>query len=211
MLRCCWLVPLDLIRIAYQVRDHQILDAPPWADSDLFDAGAVAQESATITPLVQQLLAEKFHLRVRRETRDLPAYVLTVAQEGLRMHRSPLPACTNFKWVRDAEPDPKHCGAAQSGPNLRLNHTLDAVGTDSNTLATFLANELDRVVIDRTGLSGLFDFHLEWHRPSGSATPQDEFTNPSLPTAAREQLGLELRLTEASVDAMVVEHLEKPR
>lgn len=232
MLRCCWLLPLalaaaqftvspsessvpapspfvqlhaqtltvknarvrDLLRIAYQIRDYQIVGAPDWINTDRYDVtGTAGGEKSKIAPLMHELLSESFHLKIRRENRALPVYLMTLAPEGLRMHRSVAGRGAN----------------RETGPNVRLNHTLDAVGMDLPALAAFFTDQLNRIVIDRTGLQGRFDFHLEWHK-AGASPSDDEMTNPSLATAAREQLGLELRSTEAPVEAIVVEHIEKP-
>ncbi len=109
-----------------------------------------------------------------------------------------------------------------SGPNIHLNHTLDAVGMSVagpsgsfSTLTDFLSRQLGRPVIDKTGLRGLFDFRLEWSvnatalslgLPAGSV----EADNPSLFTALEEQLGLQLESAKGPVQVLVVDRAEKP-
>ncbi len=86
-------------------------------------------------------------------------------------------------------------------------------GFPSGDLISFLSQSarLDHLVSDRTGLQGLFDFHLEWsQQTTRDASASDEFTNPSIFTALEEELGLKLDLTTGPVEVVVVDHVERP-
>ena len=226
----------DLIRLAYQLPDRQITGGPNWLKVRLykFTAHAAAkiaprQFQNTVRPLLRSLLADQFQLQFHHESKDLPGYNLLVAAHDVRLHRSRLQTCPTFKWT-PYPPAPVKCGVLFTGPNIQLNHTLDAAdirlsGSDStyNLLTTFLAGEVARPVIDRTGLAGLYDLHLEWNRAAtaealrsgssqngGKPESVDDAAAPSIFTALREQLGLRLEPTGVPVDMLVIDHAEKP-
>jgi uncharacterized protein (TIGR03435 family) len=219
----------DLIRVAYQVRDFQISGGPAWIDSAHYDIDANAKDKpapeewlTAITALLQSLLEDRFKLKLHRETKELPVYVLTVSKGGPKFQRSKEKSCTSFNWIRNS-PRPGeianiHCGAAEL-TNAQLNRTLDAVGIsitgatlDAPGLIWFLSRELDRIVIDKTGLTGLFDFYLEWSRAAtlDKAATSTDPDNPSLFTALQDQLGLKLTLEKGPVEILVIDHAEKP-
>jgi uncharacterized protein (TIGR03435 family) len=223
----------NMIRMAYHVRDFQITGGPAWIDSDRYDMEVKMGSDWTIEsreqmlgPILQQLLKEKFKLNVRRETKELPVYSLTISKYGHRLPPSKA-HCTNFQWGRYAIPPgkqpPDYCGAVEAGPNLRLNHTLDAVGMKTSDLTTLLSRELDRDVIDKTGLTGLFDVHLEWNReatarsigPEGRVdpsklAPSTDDESPSIFTAIEDQLGLKIDSIRGPVQIIVIDRVEKP-
>src|SRR5258708_6136320 len=166
----------DLIRVAYQIRDFQISGGPAWIDSAHYDIDANAKDKPapkewlqTMTSLLQSLLEARFKLKLHRETKELPVYVLTVAKGGPKFQPSKEKSCTSFNWIRNSPPPGQiasiHCGAAEL-TNAQLNRTLNAVGIsikgvtpDAPGLMFFLSRELDRIVIDKTGLTGLFAFY----------------------------------------------------
>ena len=182
--------------------------------------------------LLQTLLADHFKLKLHRETKELPVYALTIAKGGVQMHRSADTTCPTFFWSRndpaDDAPRADHCSANWTGPNRQLNHTLDAVGMSiapvpgaaavpsmepPGNLIGFLSQwgRLDHLLVDKTGLKGLFDFHLEWSLHSApNASALDEFTNPSIFTALEQELGLKLELTQGPVPVVVIDHVERP-
>jgi uncharacterized protein (TIGR03435 family) len=230
----------NLIQFADQGRAFQIKGGPAWIDSGLYDLGAkpepapvaVNQEStekamAEMAQMLQAFLVEKFKLKLHRETNELPVYALTLAKGGPRLRRT-AEHCTTFEWHRNDPPPNQmpfgNCGALITGPNVRLNHTLDAVGmsiapapgtetapaNSRSDLTSFLSQwgGLDYGVIDKTGLQGLFDIHLEWSR--GTPTDPPSWDNPSIFSAVEEQLGLKLELTQGPVEVLVIDHVEKP-
>jgi uncharacterized protein (TIGR03435 family) len=218
----------SLIQIAYHVRAFQVLAVDGWISSESYDIDAKVAGKPTpeqwgqiMWPLLQALIQDRFKVKLHREIRQLPVYVLTVARGGLRMQKSKDTSCPTFKWERNTPPAGEllslHCGVLEL-TNIQLNRTLEAAGmsltetsVNSPGLIAFLSRELDSIVIDKTGLTGLFDFHLEWNRQA-TADPSsaDEFYNPSLLTAVREQLGLKLELTKGPVEVLVIDHAEKP-
>src|SRR5258708_28151361 len=166
----------DRIRVAYQVRVFEISGGPAWIDSAHYDIDANTKDKPApkewlqaMTSLLQSLLEDKFKLKLHRETKELPVYVLTVAKGGPKFQQSKEKSCTTFNWIRNSPPPGQiasiHCGAAEL-TNAQLNRTLNAVGIsikgvtpDAPGLMFFLSRELDRIVIDKTGLTGLFAFY----------------------------------------------------
>ena len=125
-----------LIQTAYGIRDFQISGGPGWAGSDLYDINAKLEAPATweqMLPMVQSLLAERFQLVIRRETKDMPVYALVIAKNG-----------------------PKLKAADEAAPKMvRIRRgLLTAPQGGMAMLADQLSNILGRRVIDKTGLAG---------------------------------------------------------
>jgi uncharacterized protein (TIGR03435 family) len=201
-----------IIEMAYDVRDFQVSGGPGWIDSDRYD---ISTKNALDDPLMritdrqernkearrrlQTLLAERFQLKVHRETKDLSEYALSVERRGLKI-----------KEVADAP---------ATGIRSRCGQ-LNGTKTTMTNLALTLAGELGRPVVDRTGLSGKYDFQLVWTpetrpcaqqptdigSPEAVASPSD---GPSIFTALQEQLGLKLDAVKGPVEIIVVDHAEK--
>jgi uncharacterized protein (TIGR03435 family) len=240
-----------LIRNAYQLQDFQISGGPSWLTSDHFDIVAkieagVADEMAAAGPptpgqgpgklqlMIRSLLAERFKLAVHTETKEQPIYALVLARSdgrlGPQLKKSETD-CAALMAARRGGPgrgmpppgppqpgDPMPCGVRIGMGNM-------AVG--GSTLAQF-ANSLGmftgRVVQDRTGLPGTYDFTLTWtpdqmpQRPPGAPTDQPIRANgvdidpngPSLFTAVQEQLGLKLDSQKGPVPMLVIDRIEKP-
>lgn len=210
-----------LIQAAYDVRDFQILGGPEWIDSDRYDVQVKTQGQRNFQVMrsrVQELLADSFKLQFHREKRELPAYTLTVAKRGLRMWKTSEGSCIpfdpkNIQHPAPGEKRPDYCGFIKRGIDAWLNKTLDGVGVAMNGtdvmpgLVMMLSDNLRQVVIDKTGLTGKYDFHLEW---DPSATTASESDGPTLVRAAEEQLGLKLQAGKNLVDIIVIDHIEKP-
>jgi uncharacterized protein (TIGR03435 family) len=231
-----------LIGMAYNVRGFQISGGPGWMNSDLYDIAATLEGDPIleylwkdpIAPALQTLLKEKFNLKLHRAMKELPIYSLIVAKSGLKLRRSKEESCAHFEWNRYPLPPGKrpsnYCGAVETGPNIRLNHTLNAVGMSiagipgsSPGLITVLSDEVGRTIIDKTGLTGLFDIHLEWNREatarllnsgvqdgSSKSTSSTDAGNPSIFAAIQDQLGLKFQLDNGPVEILVIDHAEKP-
>ncbi|HLG99734.1 MAG TPA: TIGR03435 family protein [Bryobacteraceae bacterium] len=203
-----------LIERAYSLLDSQLSGGPAWIDSERFDIRAKApatprDESVPgdpakltvdqsklfqdqFTARLQALLADRFQLKLHRETRDLPVYALVVAKRGLKIRE-----------------------AAGQGIRFELHKDeLDAASMPIATLTRILAQRLGRPVLDQTGLTGAYTFKLQW-TPHPPATPADsvvtlDSANPSLFTALEEQLGLKLESKRGPADVVVIERAERP-
>jgi uncharacterized protein (TIGR03435 family) len=186
-----------LITWAYDLGDDRLVGAPEWLDSQRFDIAATVPAKSPDAPpvseplkvMMQSLLAERFGLVFHRETRVLPIYSLAVDTNGPKLQ---LRAAGN-ELGRNAFSMPG------SG---RL------VGTKVTTgmLAKVLSEQLRRSVEDATGLTGIFDFTLEW-------APETDVANaagrPSIFTAVREQLGLRLEPRTGPVSVLIIDRIER--
>jgi len=150
------------------------------------------------------VLAERFHLKVHTQIKQLPVYELTVGKSGPKFEPSPTATPGG-----DAPPND---GPARGSTGINLsngNASLTGNAVPMSILATDLSEQLDRTVVDRTGLSGLYDFHLNWTADNASQSLAEN-APPSLFTAIQDQLGLRLQPGKGPVKTLVVDHLEIP-
>jgi uncharacterized protein (TIGR03435 family) len=192
----------ELIAYAYNLKDNsQVLGGPDWLDKAHFDLAGVAGE-AEIAKLrsmsaddrrkewgmiLQPLLADRFRLKVSLGERTMPVYVLIVAKSGPKLTS----AAASDK------------GQSTSWGDQRMTWTA----TSMDNLAYYLTRVEGRVVLDRTGLVGLYDFTLNW---SWGEDPSSQAYGADLLTALREQLGLELKPAKAPVDVVIVQSASEP-
>ncbi len=219
-------VPLRvLVRDGFAVQDYQLVALPGWADAERFDIVAKAPAGATAQqwqPMLQALLRERFALVTRRETRELPTYVVAPPRGGrLGPRLRPTPAATVEYCAAQQLPEGRRppvdaaVGACGLGPSIGTVHGRDIPLT---ALWRFVAQQAGRAIVDRTGLTGNYDFDLTWtpEKFANLATPAVVNGNtidpngPSLFTALEEQLGLELAPQRGPVDVLVIERLERP-
>lgn len=220
----------SLIYTAYALRfPEQLIGAPPWISSDKFDVdtkmdGSVMDalqkmsqddRSAARRQMMQGLLADRFKLTVHLETRELPVYTLVIAKGGLKMKEA-TPGDTYPNGL-------KILGGAggmvyQTGPSgLMITAQAAAVAQ----LIPNISREVGRIVLDKTGLTGNYDFIFQftpeaYRVPSnlgeggGSVPLPPDFGAISIFTAVQEQLGLKLESVKASIDVVVIDHVERP-
>jgi bla regulator protein blaR1 len=201
-----------LIQQAYGVRDFQISGAPGWVGLDRFEINAKADaETAAIVDkdssdsdllietMIQGLLEDRFHLKINRETKEMPVYALVLAKGGSKL-----------KENTDGE-----------GPQImRSRAKITLKRADLPMMAVLLSQILGRTVVDKTGLKGNYDVTLEWtpedaqsqgSREGGTETaPPADPNGPTIFTALQEQLGLRLESTKGPVQILVIDHVEKP-
>ncbi len=233
-----------LIRLAYSAfngadlnaRLMQVLNGPGWIDTDRYDISAKPEAKASaaeMAPMLQTLLEDRFNLKVHKEPRDTPVYELTVAEQNPKLRPSKDGDCipidlTNLSGARPkpGDPAPNYCGggrARMSGDVM----SADWVGITMAELAgRMLPAYVDRPVVDRTGLTGRFNVHLEFvpPRPVGpiflngqempapapGAEAPAEPSGPSIFTALQKQLGLKLSPGKDPLDVIVVDRVERP-
>ncbi len=190
-----------LIRNAYRVPLYTITGGPGWMDSARYDIEAKVEgefNGEATLPLLRALLEERFQLKVHRETKEGPVYFLTVAKGGSKL---PASNCVSEKT----------CGTVSSSKTAMnlLGVKIDDPNSASVPGFTFyLSSILERVVIDKTGLTGIYDDHLDY---TADSVPADVVTNgPSIFTAMQEQLGLKLESGRGPVPLLVIDHIEKP-
>jgi uncharacterized protein (TIGR03435 family) len=206
----------DLIGESYLVDDNQILSEPAWAKKQGFDVEAkvVGTDVAALgkmsfderRAMFKQVLTERFKLAIHHETRELPVYALTIAKGGAKLKQG----TTSPDGPAISKRGP---GMIKVGPGL-----VSAVGTTIPYFVGVLSGELGRTVVDRTGLTGVYDISLTWAGDAGQggglgtagAASGSDASGPSLFTAIQEQLGLKLESVKAAVDVIVIDHVERP-
>jgi uncharacterized protein (TIGR03435 family) len=155
--------------------------------------------------MLRRLLAARFQLSFHREPKELPIYALTVAKDGPKLKASAAAPGTLPELINTIYPDEK------GGVHVMLparNATL------TQFAAMMQRAVVDRPVVDQTGLSGTYDFDLEWtpdeSQFGGQLPLSTESTKPSLFAAIQEQLGLRLTATRGPVAGLVIDRVERP-
>ncbi len=192
----------ELIVYAYNLEDNsQVLGGPDWLDKTHFDITGVVGEAEAAKlmtksandqrkewgMILQPFLAERFRLQARRGEQTMRVYALVVAKSGLKLEASTVG------------------GKGQN--TLWSDKRMTWTATSMDNLAYYLTRVEGRVVVDRTGLSGLYDFTVDWsldEDTSGEAYAAD------LLTALREQLGLDLKSEKAPVNVVIVDSANQP-
>jgi uncharacterized protein (TIGR03435 family) len=197
----------ELIYSAYQTQEYRIIGGPAWLSEDRFDIAASAGTDAPppqMLLMVRTLLADRFRLGMRRETRELPVYRLVMA----RADRQPGPQLKPSTCSPDAAGSPGGDGPApcmnRGGPG-----SLISTGATLDTLANRLGRlpVIGRPVVNQTGLSGRFDVELSF-TPDQTAGPASDAI--SVFTALQEQLGVKLESARGPIEVLVIERVERP-
>ena len=211
----------NFITNAYGIPYYAVLGGPDWMRTDRYDLQASANGEhprAEIMLMLQALLADRFQFRAHRETRELPAYVLTVARGGAKLTRSKDGDCIEADNSRPPAPlAPGETRRPSCGNNLLTSRNVapnmmwSAVHVDIGSLAGSLAAYFRRPVVDRTGLTGFFDVQLLLP-PLQPATTDASVVDSgaSVFTVLQEQLGLRVEEGRGPVDVLVVDRLERP-
>ena len=183
-----------LLLNAFDIRRFQLIGGPRWLDTARYDIfaktggmGIIAQEQ--VGPLLQSLLADRFQLKVHRETRNMAGYSLVIDKGGPKL--TPNTALQGHEGLQTQRNDGKAVTTATKKP-------LDE-------FVKFLGNQLGGIVTDDTELRGRFDFRLEWSYDS-----DPESSVPSIFTALREQLGLRLVRRKGPAEVIVIDSIGKP-
>jgi uncharacterized protein (TIGR03435 family) len=238
-----------LIRAAYEVQDFQVVGGPSWQLSNKFDIVAKAEDGFTgstkdVLPMMKALLADRFKLKVHTETREMPISALVIARNDKKLGPDIMPSTVDCSGA-EAEAQKRmeafaRGGAAAVGPLLpRPGQTipcsimpaaaagggfgLRASGQPMSVLINLLTQATGRIVQDRTGLTGRYDWQLKFDpevlmrlvSQLGINVPQAAVNaassdNPSLLTALDEQLGLKLASERGPVQVLVIDSAELP-
>jgi uncharacterized protein (TIGR03435 family) len=220
-----------LLRQAFNIQDFQIVGGPDWIGTDRFDVIAKAPESdGEITQdrlrlMLRALLVERFKLAYHDETREVPIYALVKARPDGKLGPGLAPAavdCAAARGRRGGGPPP---APPQPGQKMECGFMIgfgrmNVGGMPISQLAQALSQQLGRVVLDKTELTGAYDFELTYAPenlgggPGGpllnGAPPPVDPNAPTLPTALQEQLGLKLDSQRGPVDVIVIDHVEQP-
>jgi len=232
----------NVIMAAYNIKGYQV-SGPGWIDNERFDIMAKIPKGATkeeFQQMLQNLLAERFKLKIHHESKEMPIMALVVGKNGPKLKESPKeeqpPQDTpgggaagppDIKMGKDGMPQMRMPAGGRgmmmmaTGAKMKMQAGRQSTGA----IAEMLGNQLGRPVVDQTGLTGLYDYELEYApdesmRMGGipAAPPPDgggggagapESSGPTLMTAIQEQLGLRLESKRGPVDLVVIDSVEK--
>lgn len=198
-----------LITFAYNIRDYQLAGGPSWLDTERYDIQAkvppggqvpeslwIPQGTDATSLRLQNLLAERFHLVIHHETKEMPIFALLLDKGGAKLQT----------WKESDGP----------GPHMRLEYRKLICRKQSmeHFASVILPEILGRPVVDRTGLTDEFTFTMTFEPappPSrfGGAAPEPA-AGSTFVEALREQLGLKLESQRGPVDILVIDHVERP-
>ena len=216
----------------HEQEEAMLAHLPRWVATDHFVIRAQFSGNPTkdqVRLMMQSLVADRFKLAVHFENRDVPVFALVLDRQGklgprIRPHEEG-PPCSRALAIpadRASMSIPPggflpRCGGVQAidAPNRTL--LLGARNITLENLAGYLPDfeDLGRPIVDQTGLSGTWDFSLNWlperggSSPAGPVQPADAEGAPFL-EALREQLGLKLKPTKAAIQTLVIDHVEQP-
>jgi uncharacterized protein (TIGR03435 family) len=192
----------QLIKVAYDVRDVQIVGGPAWVKSDRFDVTGKIPDGApptNVPEMVKSLLSDRFRLIIHREAREQPVYALVLARPDRKLG----PALRMTNCVGNG------CGNMSTNEN-NGSGAVRGVSRSMSDIAAWIADRVDRDVVDRTRLGENYDFELKYMSARvGGALPSGDMP-PSLFTALQEQLGLKLEGTRAPVEFIMIDRAERP-
>ena len=224
---------------AWNLRDHQIVGAPDWLARDRFDIvgkepeGGITDEQRRL--MMQAMLIERFKLQAHLETREMPLYNLVLLRADGRLGAGLKPTAADCEAMRKER---AAGGGEPAGPARRITNmdeivpcsqrgffapqgaTINASGLTLEQIATTLSTYADRIVLNKTGLTGEYDMLLKF-RPEaagpmgGLAPPLSTSADPSsdlatLRIAAEEQLGLRLESARGPVQLLVIDSISLP-
>lgn len=190
-----------LIQYAYGVQPFEVFGGPDWIGSERYEIEGRFDgddTAARTTALVREMLADRFKFRFHHETRQLQVYTLSVAKNGPKLN---LPT------------------AGKEGARSLMRSASGQLNASNQSIAglsTFLTRLLGRRVLDRTELTGSYDFTLQWtpdENQSPPLRPDGPVANPNGPsifTALQEQLGLRLESGRAPADVLIIDGIEIP-
>ncbi len=188
-----------LLLYAFDIKDFQMTGAPGWIGSERFDLDAklgvpqgnetTQSNEATISPeslrpLLRSLLAARFGLTFHPGQKEATVYSLVAARSGPKLHANDGVHGHSTDWGKDH---------------------INAMAVTITEFGRVLESQLDRIVVDDTGIAGNFDFQLKW-TPDQTA----EQSGPSLFTAIQEQYGLRLESKKSMIDVIVIDRVERP-
>jgi uncharacterized protein (TIGR03435 family) len=199
----------NMILDSYKLQNAQVDGGPSWVQTDGWDVTAKAPAdapSAQVLEMLRTLLTDRFKLVTHTEAREMPVYALVLSRKDGKLGANLKPSDADCGAT--AAPPPAS-GPPRCGMNIGINRIT--VGARSlKDIARVLEPRVGRSVIDKTGLSGLFDADLTWTPQglAGASAAAEEGT--SIFTAVQEQLGLKLESTKGPVDVLVIDHVEQP-
>jgi uncharacterized protein (TIGR03435 family) len=215
----------ELLSQIYGIKEDLVSGLPSWANSARYDIDAKVAGSDVETlkklrreqrrSMLRSILQDRFKLNAHTETKQLPVFELVVAKSGPKLREAtPGDAYTNGIKAPG--------GVSRAGMIMMKPGEFIGQGIPLSTLADALSDNLQRTVIDKTGLTGKYDLTLEWTPDNGAdpmfkgmddapqRTPPPDASGPSIFIALQEQIGLKLQSANGPVETLVVDHVEMP-
>jgi len=224
----------EYIRAAYNVKDYQI-SGPEWVGTERFDMSATLPEGSRqdqVRDMLKSLLADRFHMKLHRESKDFPVYALVIGKGPLKLTESAL--------------DPESADASKGAVNVAAsgsrdgvtvnmgrgayfafaNNKLEAKKLTTGAIAETLARFVDKPVVDMTGLTGTYDLTLNFTEedyramlirsainagvvlPPQALRVMESASGDSLFSAIQEA-GLKLESRKAPLDVLVIDSIDK--
>jgi bla regulator protein blaR1 len=213
-----------LIAQAYEIQPFQISGGPTWTYSSAYDIEAKSSgpvSPAQIKLMLQSLLEERFKLKMHREKRDMPVYELVVPKGGqeLKITKNDKGSGEPIPPLQPPiGPDGKPM-VQPPGSVWQLNGQLQGKAIQLDEVAKTLSRILGRTIIDKTGLTGAYDFSLKWTpeniqanalNTANNSAPSADLSEPSILTAIQEQLGLKVEPSKDQGEFFIIDSVEKP-
>jgi uncharacterized protein (TIGR03435 family) len=210
-------VPSDGTTLGFSTKGRTI-GAPEWMSSETYDINARLEEGdlpAWQNPatqkqmfhaLLQALLAQRCKLLMHREMRERPVYDLVIAKNGPKLQKA---ASTSSVDIVAKHPDAGAVPGASGMFALGPNNSVALYGVSLRTLTTLLSNRAGRPVVDKTGLTGIYDIHLDPPQPLPDPVNTSD-VGSSIFTTLQEQLGLKLEPAKEPVETLVIDSIERP-
>jgi uncharacterized protein (TIGR03435 family) len=216
-----------LLLTAYDAKAYQISGAPSWMDTERYDIAVKVPDGATkaqVNAMWQNLLAERFGLALHHEPKEFSVEELVVAKDGPKFKETawdsatPLPPGPPQRDRDGGLASPGQVNMISPRGNGATVHTVAKAQPISQLTAT-LSNQLGHPVVDKTGLTGKYDFTLDYYisgfayrpppGPPPAASDNASDPGPDLVTAVQQQLGLRLVAGKATIDVLVIDKAEK--
>ncbi len=188
----------DILLIGHGVQKSQLAGEPNWVKTERWDVDGISDiegqpSMQQLQEMMQELLAERFGLKLHHERRVMPVFALTVARDGPKLA------------LNSSDPN----GWMDQQNNMSNGRDVEALkNTSMSDLALILQFRVDRPVVDETGLKGRYDFKLQWTTDEARDPAPD--APPGLFTAIQEQIGLKLEPAKAPADVLVIDQVERP-
>ncbi|MBV9743332.1 MAG: TIGR03435 family protein [Acidobacteriia bacterium] len=185
----------QLILWAYRMRGFQILGDPSWLGREQFEIQAAAERPSSdeqIRRMLQELLADRFKLKLHSETREIPIYALVIGNNGHKLHAT------------------KDASQQGDGSIWIGNGALSARGATMALFVRFLSDNLDRPVLDKTSLPGRYDFNLTYDQSSAAHTDGDFIPLGPAVFGPIRDLGLKIDAQKDFVEMLVIDSAERP-
>jgi uncharacterized protein (TIGR03435 family) len=198
----------DLLAHAYGVEFFQI-SGPAWfsSETETYDLHAKVPPGTTKEQsklMMQNLLAERFHLSLHHVSKEFPAYQIVVAKSGVKFNEAASGSIQPKEGFPELPPGRAAATTAHSAGHARLAAHLEPI----SVLISMVRLSASQPIVDKTGLTGLYDFYLHFDPTPLAAEPREDAA-PSLQVALEQQLGLKLEAKKLPFDVLVIDGAEK--